>query len=688
MAYEYDQLGNIIGEYETEEERRIREAANQPVKQSITYNPDGTREMTIKGTPEALSPINPNTPTFTAPQQAQPQPAPQQAPSREQQRTQTLQAEQAKIQQQLQSTQDPAMIDRLRRDFMAVQNELTRGQGQRVPSVRQTMGNMASSLIPSAQAQPVPQQPRPIAPQALAPMQMQTPAPAPQPAQQQSMYSLGTGQTGQGIKAPQLGQAPTAGPVFDFYQQFQDNPRALISMAYTNQDVAVPDWMRDRMKNRASELITQQRELENAKSQIPTMSENDIARTLRQKTTGGNYLKAMLFNTLGMTNSAMEEAAKLGIGKEIMTTINGQPAMVKIANNGTPIEGLNAVTGKKLSAQELVIAAQSATVVKGTEVEAGTYMDPTGKVAGNWVLERRPGGSQYRQVGSGKIATEDQANSLRKTGVQGTLTDQRARQIQDINLSLQGKGVEEQMRILSAYNSQLAASGYPIVQPNEVGINVPQIGGAQTQVPTQVPTQAQTQGGQTQQQVTPVVPTQLPPAGARNRPTGPKLAATAEELKQQAQEVGTQKGKVEAKTIAQQGFADSTYPLLSAVREEISKSTGSSVGASVDSMARAIGATTKGQEAIAKLNILAGPIKMNIPRFEGAQSDRDVQEYARQAGDFANPKLTVKERLAALSAMETLLSKYDKAGNNDWTFGRGQAEPGVTSSGNKYKKVQ
>ena len=82
---------------------------------------------------------------------------------------------------------------------------------------------------------------------------------------------------------------------------------------------------------------------------------------------------------------------------------------------------------------------------------------------------------------------------------------------------------------------------------------------------------------------------------------------------------------------------------------------------------------------------------MNIPRFEGAQSDRDVAEYARQAGDFANPKLPIKTRLAALEAMETLLSKYDKAGTNDWTFGRTTEkakETGTTSSGNKYKRVQ
>jgi len=67
MAYEYDQLGNVIGEYESEEERRRREAANQPVKQTTVYNPDGTQEVTIKGTPEALSPVNPNTPTLYAP---------------------------------------------------------------------------------------------------------------------------------------------------------------------------------------------------------------------------------------------------------------------------------------------------------------------------------------------------------------------------------------------------------------------------------------------------------------------------------------------------------------------------------------------------------------------------------------------------------------------------------------------
>ena len=56
---------------ETEEQRQRRlaaeAAANTPVKQTIVTQADGSQEMTIKGTPEALSSANPNTPTVTGP---------------------------------------------------------------------------------------------------------------------------------------------------------------------------------------------------------------------------------------------------------------------------------------------------------------------------------------------------------------------------------------------------------------------------------------------------------------------------------------------------------------------------------------------------------------------------------------------------------------------------------------------
>jgi hypothetical protein len=61
MALQYDQFSNVIGEYESEEERLRREEeerrrleAEKPVKQTVTINPDGTRDVTISGSASAL----------------------------------------------------------------------------------------------------------------------------------------------------------------------------------------------------------------------------------------------------------------------------------------------------------------------------------------------------------------------------------------------------------------------------------------------------------------------------------------------------------------------------------------------------------------------------------------------------------------------------------------------------------
>ena len=52
-----------------EEERRRQEALKSPVTQKIVTNADGSQEVTVKGTPEALSSANPNTPTLVQPGQ-------------------------------------------------------------------------------------------------------------------------------------------------------------------------------------------------------------------------------------------------------------------------------------------------------------------------------------------------------------------------------------------------------------------------------------------------------------------------------------------------------------------------------------------------------------------------------------------------------------------------------------------
>lgn len=154
------------------------------------------------------------------------------------------------------------------------------------------------------------------------------------------------------------------------------------------------------------------------------------------------------------------------------------------------------------------------------------------------------------------------------------------------------------------------------------------------------------------------------------------------------------RGKGKASDITNQRAADENYALIKPVADLIKQSTGSGIGSRVDDLARFFGVGTNGAQAIAQLNTMSYPFKYMIPRFEGPQSDRDTNLYVEAAGDFANPKKTQAERLAALQGMIFILKKYDKEGKNDWSYGGtspaqdNKAQPGTTSSGNKYKKVQ
>ena len=159
----------------------------------------------------------------------------------------------------------------------------------------------------------------------------------------------------------------------------------------------------------------------------------------------------------------------------------------------------------------------------------------------------------------------------------------------------------------------------------------------------------------------------------------------------------TKEGEIEAQKIQNQNTANENYGMIKDVADLIKQSTGSGLGTRVDTLAGFFGVGTKGADAIAKLNVMSYPFIYNIPRFEGPQGEKDVTIYEKAAGDFANPKLPVSQRLAALQGMVYLLKKYDKEGKNDWTFGgqdptkKGSTEKtnsGTTSSGNKYKKVE
>lgn len=90
----------------------------------------------------------------------------------------------------------------------------------------------------------------------------------------------------------------------------------------------------------------------------------------------------------------------------------------------------------------------------------------------------------------------------------------------------------------------------------------------------------------------------------------------------------------------------------------LKKATGGRVGALGDASARLFNYTTEGAKAASQLDILGAKLVANVPRFEGPQSNIDVQMYMQAAGDLANREKSTGERLSALQQMRKIANSY------------------------------
>lgn len=94
---------------------------------------------------------------------------------------------------------------------------------------------------------------------------------------------------------------------------------------------------------------------------------------------------------------------------------------------------------------------------------------------------------------------------------------------------------------------------------------------------------------------------------------------------------------------------------LGKVAELLPKATDSGYGALRDNTMNFFGKSTEGADAAAQLDTLGGWLTSTVPRFEGPQSDKDVANYTRMAGDVANRKLPMSQRLKAVQELESLM---------------------------------
>lgn len=89
--------------------------------------------------------------------------------------------------------------------------------------------------------------------------------------------------------------------------------------------------------------------------------------------------------------------------------------------------------------------------------------------------------------------------------------------------------------------------------------------------------------------------------------------------------------------------------------------TSSGIGAMADAAGAAFGMNVEGAAQADQLSAIGGALVAKMPRMEGPQSEFDVQNYQRMAGEVGNKSLPLARRLAALDAVERLWRKYDPA---------------------------
>lgn len=309
------------------------------------------------------------------------------------------------------------------------------------------------------------------------------PAMAPAQPALESQYSLATG-TGPklGFVSPPAGAAQQSAQYISNYQAAQDDPMKLLAL---RGDEAAPKFIRERAGEQAFELMNKEVQQKTAERQAQQLAaaaatgdrkaSNTIAKELQNQE--GSWLKMILLGFID-PKLAGEEAVKLGIGNKWTTTTDadGKPAMIQVNAKGLPLKGYTA-DGVEIETKDLVKYAAGGKQ-RELDIVGGTYVNDTTKEVGRVVTDKRTGQS-FIQTDTGRKPM----TGFRPQSSTGTLEDQRARTIQDINLRLRGKGVEESMAILRNYNERLVGQGYAPVQPGEVGINVPQIGGAVAPAP-------------------------------------------------------------------------------------------------------------------------------------------------------------------------------------------------------------
>ena len=104
--------------------------------------------------------------------------------------------------------------------------------------------------------------------------------------------------------------------------------------------------------------------------------------------------------------------------------------------------------------------------------------------------------------------------------------------------------------------------------------------------------------------------------------------------------------------------AQEALPVIKEAELLLPKSSSGGVQAGFTYLTKQAGLSTEMSKADAQLKILGSKLTAQVPRFEGPQSNVDVQAYREAAGAIADSTVPYADRMAALNTVKQLQSKY------------------------------
>ena len=255
------------------------------------------------------------------------------------------------------------------------------------------------------------------------------------------------------------------------YQAIQNDPNSLIKLGFNENQ---PEFIRNRAKERALELYSQDKQLKQAETDLKGMNPNQLATVMqgRDKSSVGDWMQYLLFKHVGLTDLANEKGDQLGIGHKWQGATDGagNNGLIRYGASGKPLEGVKS-DNTPMTSEEL---AQYASMGTGKwQTNAEYFQDKNGNIYQSQHNDK----GQTRIVDTKTSQPYKGAESLQRLRDVSGLDKLNQQQVYrrenfktQLNNALSKETFANRLGVFKQYNSALVGEGLPPLSMEEMGL--------------------------------------------------------------------------------------------------------------------------------------------------------------------------------------------------------------------------